>query len=1808
MPQQTLICNVGARAANSTANYDVTPTMSSEVPNGTTLPAVSASVKTDDAGPVTSNTTSVTAASQLRWDLSKNGTAVQDDSGPTFGPGPIPCEWDNSVGCIVIGYPVTLSAPSQGKGAEPVGNQPITFTDDLSAAALFPSLNASQIAAINADPAKYGVRLTSECGLNPGAYNVPGMKIGMNPTDTAASSVRDSGTVTCTQAGGPGTAVEVSIANADTSLFTYPTNFKTYSGGDGSAIPTTDAFAISTDLRIEIPTATIADFGINVNGIKTLTTKNTYTNLSITGINPSDQQSGDARPGNDYRTLTPTVRPAGDFNKYFVGNPNDTAINTPPAVFSSGDAKMEGPPGGSTLLSGTINAAPTQTVISQLALVGSDISNSTNVSIIGCDTWDNTKLQLQAGNYQGLLNIDTSAPTQYIGSNGNAAWLSGFYGVQGGTGVGQGYATDASQLPAYTVEYGTGTAGAGANSTCGDADSPTGWTTDPASIAGNDPTLAAQGIYSAVTRVRIHVDLPMPYPAQTYQTEAFGAIALRVVDNATAGEVLPNWASAMFSRTSWATQSDMLANLSWNQSTYDPGTAIGNGHTGGPGDRLIAAPAFPRISKTVKGPHDADFNSSTPATTAGDTVLYKLAPSLTSAATGGTSGYDVWVEDCLPGSQEFMSADLTPTLVSVGSTPADAKIAACAADDTYLRWDLGARVPNQPITPIIVTVLVSPIALDGTYQNDVVISSDEDSSTLAQRTASAEIQVQSPAGIKLDKQALTPVTQVNRVGQATNELNKWNVSIASVNGGVGVTNPDVIDVLPKQGLSGTSFNGTFQFVSAAVKVGGANVTVQYTDAGTVNQDPNDASNQTGGSTVWCSAIGGGAGCPATAADVTGVRIGRPGTFASGDVITVEIDLVGVGNKAGDVYDNTAFARVNGLVLPVGPITRAENVVGSSVGDFVWLDSNKNGAQDSGEPGIDSFPVSISGTDDLGNSVSATTTTAGGGKYLFDSLRAGTYTVTFNPSGLTTSQNFTTQDASGVAANLNSDGSTTTGVTAAIALPLNTQNLDIDQGVISNTVTPTIATTINKAAPNLGDTLSDSVVVNVTGGGTFPGTWQLVGPVPAVSGSCTGANWAGAPVFDSGTFSANGNGTPTTTSSTNPLTTAGCYSFVDSLPTTGTTDAVTTAAGAVTETAIVNAVVLTQISAATAQPGATLSDTVAVAGVGANYTGAVQWQLLGPVAAVGGSCASVSWTGAAVFDSGSVPVTTSGNYPTASTNTLVAAGCYTFVDALTADGTVTAVSTSAGLASETAMVGALTPTVTTTISSQAAPVGSAISDTIAVSGSFGATATGTWTLLGPVAALSSSCAAVNWTGAATAATGTFSVNLTNGSGNTSTAPQTLSTVGCYTYVESLDATPATPAVPTSAPGIVAETTLISLFSPTVVTAASAVIGKVGDSFTDAVTVANSSGAASTITWTLLGPVPATAGSCPAQGDAAWASAAVLATGTGATTGDGTFSAPATAVTLPAAGCFTFVDALAATAQDNAVATTAAGIAGETIQATTWTPQLSTVVSAATVTTQSVHDTLTITNSGGFHGAIDWTLLGPVAANADGSCTSLDWTGAASVASGTVTITGDGTYPTAVEALSTDGCYTYVTTFPKSASTDKVSTQAGEATETIKRFNPAPGLRIVKTATLNDADGDGLAEVGETIVYQFVITNIGNEALTGVGVADPKLVTAGIAVTCPQSTLAIGAHMTCQSDPYPVTQADEDAGAVQNVATANGCDGVGTCFTSPGSSVSTPTQSKTLAFTGGDLETPLWVGFALIVLGSLLVFLTRRRRTN
>ncbi len=73
-------------------------------------------------------------------------------------------------------------------------------------------------------------------------------------------------------------------------------------------------------------------------------------------------------------------------------------------------------------------------------------------------------------------------------------------------------------------------------------------------------------------------------------------------------------------------------------------------------------------------------------------------------------------------------------------------------------------------------------------------------------------------------------------------------------------------------------------------------------------------------------------------------------------------------------------------------------------------------------------------------------------------------------------------------------------------------------------------------------------------------------------------------------------------------------------------------------------------------------------------------------------------------------------------------------------------------------------------------------------------------------------------------------------------------------------------------------------------------------------------------------------------------------------------------------------------------------------------------------------------------------------------------------------------------------------------------------------------------------------GQTLSYNYAVTNTGPDTLTNITVNDNKIASANI--NCPSSSLAgNGGTETCTGS-YTTTQADVDAGSVTNTATVSG----------------------------------------------------------
>ncbi|WP_432377511.1 SdrD B-like domain-containing protein [Duganella sp. P38] len=121
---------------------------------------------------------------------------------------------------------------------------------------------------------------------------------------------------------------------------------------------------------------------------------------------------------------------------------------------------------------------------------------------------------------------------------------------------------------------------------------------------------------------------------------------------------------------------------------------------------------------------------------------------------------------------------------------------------------------------------------------------------------------------------------------------------------------------------------------------------------------------------------------------------------------------------------------------------------ASLGDRVWIDSNKNGVQDAGEAGMAGVKVTL--IDANGNAVGSPLTTDANGNYLFTNLAPGSYSVQFDKTTLPAGYVFTTAHA-GADGVVDSDADSN-GLSNPVVLNSGDVNLSVDAGIVATPAT------------------------------------------------------------------------------------------------------------------------------------------------------------------------------------------------------------------------------------------------------------------------------------------------------------------------------------------------------------------------------------------------------------------------------------------------------------------------------------------------------------------------------------------------------------------------------------------------------------------------------------------------------------------------------------------------------------------------------------------------------------------------------------
>ncbi|MBC7406004.1 MAG: hypothetical protein H7230_00825, partial [Candidatus Parcubacteria bacterium] len=137
------------------------------------------------------------------------------------------------------------------------------------------------------------------------------------------------------------------------------------------------------------------------------------------------------------------------------------------------------------------------------------------------------------------------------------------------------------------------------------------------------------------------------------------------------------------------------------------------------------------------------------------------------------------------------------------------------------------------------------------------------------------------------------------------------------------------------------------------------------------------------------------------------------------------------NKTNATLSNDKIANINLGESIVSANNNFGELTPSSIGDTVWIDTNNNGIQDIGEPGLKDVNIQLSGSDDLG-AVTKTTLTDINGKYQFQNLRPGNYSLVATIPVVTNKYRVTTKNV--IPANIEKDSDfalDTGGLTASL---------------------------------------------------------------------------------------------------------------------------------------------------------------------------------------------------------------------------------------------------------------------------------------------------------------------------------------------------------------------------------------------------------------------------------------------------------------------------------------------------------------------------------------------------------------------------------------------------------------------------------------------------------------------------------------------------------------------------------------------------------------------------------------------------------
>jgi len=1075
--KQTIVCEredfdkseTGTKAEDLTFNIRVL----GGTPSGIQPGDITFKVEAPDADPKTDTTdgNSLTVTAAPRWNLQKSiYTAFPGKEYDIDGDGVMEKGWILDYKFYIESDEVSGETDSVNPivGNESMGkNATFTFTDDMSGLPPHATVVGCGFTG------SYSRSNQTNDGDGGDGYNGSTDPISFS----GAGSIHETGypkshipqpkneqTVTCSQSGA---SVAIKVEHIDATLDHYPT--KDYVGRD---LPVNRAIAAMGNIYIFVP---LDDVKNGKNGIfddcdqedDSCDDGEYGTHNVLTGFDPTTP-TGNSNFGDDTESEkdnyynTTLYYSAGSWSKYYRGTQNPMINSASIAAYiGSGAHSGDGMVTANTEFSTWMNS--------------NNKGGTRKTKDVHCDVFDAYRLEVQP--------IEDNKHYKIIGQQyaGKLEWPYRFYLNNNGDSS-TGFLYDADKFP-YTVEYANSyvddsflpSRGGDTTVNVGDkiiiecSDASVKWYTNL-----DDARSGADAGLKTVTKIRYTLKDGIEIPSGGYvylvTNHKVRETDLKTGEKLKNGDLIVDYATHYFDDDAWS------------KPDYKPGVYPGNHSGGWNGDRVIFTGPKVRIKK----------KESRTAATLGDEVTYTLEMSYTND-TGLYETGQVNVADVLPKDFKYIKGSISPMDIfgepTMGTCADITDISTTCVDgeNQVLLWDLGEREVNSPqIEDLNYTTLIGASAKVGVNTNIVKIESPTDASPVSQRKADIGLTINVPASINIVKSTEENPDYPSK-RERTTEAKDILFLMDMRNGKDGdITDLDVIDILPFDGdgekvmpfndikvnrKKPTSYHGSAVFHEASFSQhpGSSSlcdyegkIKYYYTneDSNNINLAPTvgNANDISSDESIWCEGDESGPnGCNGLSnSDVTAVRV-KGARLEKQALCQFRISLTVKDNLAGDNYSNSAGASATGVTLPVLSNSIASPIVGSSLGDILWYDRNANGLQDEGEEGISGIKVSL--LDGSGNPVKnpANPTedyvvmTDIDGKYSFDKLNNGNYSVKFDKIDGYLVSDKTVGENSSIDSNINKD----TWITDVVSLGVDKHNLTIDAGVYKPTISGTI---------------------------------------------------------------------------------------------------------------------------------------------------------------------------------------------------------------------------------------------------------------------------------------------------------------------------------------------------------------------------------------------------------------------------------------------------------------------------------------------------------------------------------------------------------------------------------------------------------------------------------------------------------------------------------------------------------------------------------------------------------------------------------